>query len=589
MEQKFIDLHTFIKNDDRRLVALKTLLIRFMSDKGYFFDVKKYMASFFDSYTFDHILSVWAGRPVHMYEEENTLLEADEVKAVCDVLFDDVFSMDEETELCLSVFHDFLYDGGTFEDYGEYGIDLLRLHINTNQRLIDPSCGSGRKLSGMYDALMQAYFKGGGEDSIETIHRRILSNNLFGFTSSARACAVARIVLALKYKEFFMAPNISSFDFISVDSAGDFDWAICDLTFIKQKDRHEEYFNKIGRLTHVCGKMLCFCASDTLYGGKTENFRNRLLSDYSIRKVVDLSENKNKDKPVIFSLEKGAKTDHLFEVYKSGSQNERQLYYPSIDSMSSIMVLQDKLSSVRLNFYNQRSSDHTDRIDLLCPQVLGDHVHFFQGIISGCDKAFVVHDNSLIYSQCISECGVPWIKGKDITDKINFYGQYLLYTNDLNDIDEYPLTKKRLELYKNLLLKRRECIKGVRRWFELQWGRDKEIFLNEKIVFPAKSKKNRFIFDTKGFFFSADMYGMTAVEAQSDPVDLEKLAMLLNSDVYEWYLQTMLKKLNGEMYAYYPDRLKSINIPAPDIIASFRDEEDIRRYFGFDKEKNKTG
>ncbi|WP_010293005.1 hypothetical protein [Clostridium senegalense] len=43
-----------------------------------------------------------------------------------------------------------------------------------------------------------------------------------------------------------------------------------------------------------------------------------------------------------------------------------------------------------------------------------------------------------------------------------------------------PNAINHIRQYKEKLSKRRECIKGVRKWYQLQWGRNKEIFEEEK-------------------------------------------------------------------------------------------------------------
>ncbi|WP_242824030.1 hypothetical protein [[Clostridium] dakarense] len=53
----------------------------------------------------------------------------------------------------------------------------------------------------------------------------------------------------------------------------------------------------------------------------------------------------------------------------------------------------------------------------------------------------------------------------------------LIYSDDIDDEGKYIFELKRyIGKYKEKLLNRRECIKNIRKWYELQWGRDKNLF-----------------------------------------------------------------------------------------------------------------
>ncbi len=588
MKNKFIKLHHDIENDSIRMISLKTALIKFFLDKGYYFDVQIHLTELLKSYTFDHILSLWAGRKIRLLDEAKIYLNTDEIVKIMQILFDEEISLKEENELFISeIYQNIFCSNSRVTDISEFIADILRHDIKLNDRLIDPFCGSGLYISGMYDALMHAHYKQGSTQSIEKIHKKLLTENIYGFVTTDLSCAVSNLVLALKYKEFTLSKNIICRKFFAADEKKVplFDWVIADLSQYNSVDHISsvyENFQYVNRFLNSGGKLVCVFDRSILNQMEGKELRKKLLGDYTILKVIDMPDNHISIDPntlnVVFYLEKGVKFRHLFEVLHIASDGRENLPIQFSD-VGSIMALQDDLNENGFEFYDQSKTKLMNRITSLCSHTLGDVVHFFQGIISGCDKAFVVHDNSLIYSQCINECGVPWIKGKDINDQINFYGQYLLYTNGGEGIDHFPLTKKRLEIYKSLLKKRRECIKGVRHWYELQWGRDKELFLKEKILFAAKSKKNNFIYDDQGYFFSADVYGAASLDSVN--IDLKKLSLLLNSDIYEWYMKSVMKKINNGRYAYYPDTLKNICIPPLDVIASFKDEADIHQYFGF--------
>ena len=78
----------------------------------------------------------------------------------------------------------------------------------------------------------------------------------------------------------------------------------------------------------------------------------------------------------------------------------------------------------------------------------------------------------------------------------------------------------------------------MRKWYQLQWGRKKEIFDNYKIIFPFKASSNKFSLDF-GSYFSADVYALRLKEESE--FNYEFLLFILNSKIYEFYFKTFAK------------------------------------------------
>ena len=72
---------------------------------------------------------------------------------------------------------------------------------------------------------------------------------------------------------------------------------------------------------------------------------------------------------------------------------------------------------------------------------------------------------------------------------------------------------------------------------------------------------------------------MRANEQFRGLLDLRKLALLLNSPVYDAYFKTFAKKLGGALYEYYPNTVKKMMIPPVEVINSFDSVEDVEAYF----------
>ena len=200
-----------------------------------------------------------------------------------------------------------------------------------------------------------------------------------------------------------------------------------------------------------------------------------------------------------------------------------------------------------------------NKIEKKCFTHLENICYSYQGIISGCDKAFVVDKKTIEEKSLERDLIKPWIKSSFIEKgRVNRANLYIIYSDLIIDESKYTNSISHINLHKDKLQERRECKSGVRTWYELQWGRVQSIFEGEKIVFPFKANKNRFAID-KGSFFSADVYCLTLKEAV--PFTYEFLLKILNSKAYEYYFKTFAKKLGEDAYEYYPNNLMKLCIP----------------------------
>lgn len=189
---------------------------------------------------------------------------------------------------------------------------------------------------------------------------------------------------------------------------------------------------------------------------------------------------------------------------------------------------------------------------------LEDILNINQGIVSGCDKAFVFSK----YLKSFEAYLKPFYKSSDIKKyKYNSANSYwILYLNK----DSEPSVKilKHLEKYREQLDKRREVKKGIKLWWELQWGRKENIFTERKIVAPQRSISNNFAMVEGDFYSSADVYYLT----KKDPkINLYYILAYLNSTIfYEWFRYNGKNK--GDYLELYATPLKDTPIYYPDDI-----------------------
>ena len=155
-----------------------------------------------------------------------------------------------------------------------------------------------------------------------------------------------------------------------------------------------------------------------------------------------------------------------------------------------------------------------------------------------------------------------WIKNKNINKYIiEESTQKLIYSNDIDDIKKYPyIEEKCFMFYKQKLKNRRECIRKSRKWYELQWGRDKSLFERRKIMYPYKSTSNKFAIDGNKNFSSADVYSFYINEEFKEEFSYEYLVGLLNSHIYDKYFKMIGKNMGNKIYDYYPNKVMKLKI-----------------------------
>lgn len=196
---------------------------------------------------------------------------------------------------------------------------------------------------------------------------------------------------------------------------------------------------------------------------------------------------------------------------------------------------------------------------------LGDIADSYQGIITGCDRAFIVSRKE------IEEYGIeepllkPWIKNSNVRKhSVEPADRFIIYSDFIEREEDFPNAVKYISQYRDRLVKRRECRLGIREWFRLQWGRTNEIFETPKIVYPFKSPDSRFAVDKAGYYCSADVYSLKLKKDYKDSLSLEYICAILNSRIFEFYFKCYAKKISEELYDYYPNTVLRMRLPMPE-------------------------
>ncbi len=472
------------------------------------------------------------------------------------------------------------------------------------QRIIDPACGCGFFLSKAYDLLMEYYLKDKKFHPMKA-HRIIIEKQLFGLDIDGLAVQIAKLILLLKQTRLIEI----EFNIYCQDALLDNNEKIKDNSFslvignppyighkkldkvykLQLKDKYGQvyhdkgdisycFFQKGYQLLKPAGQLIFIVARYFLEALHGTGLREFIGSNTKVFRMVDFYGQR---------IIKGAGIDpliiHLFKEYPTLSM-KRPIEVFRLKTMKE-KIIEEKILKMILNkeaspyiqhfFIQQKDMKNSgwrllhpiaesilEKIEGACIYRLGDICISRQGIITGRDEAFVLSNRKARTLGINGNLLKPWLKGKDISPfTITNGDRKLLYTNGIKNLEEDGAVYHHLIKYKEVLEKRRECVRGVRKWYELQWGRDRAFFESEKIIFPYKSNSNKFALDENGYYYSADVYGLRLIEDFYKKFSYSTLIILLNSRTYDFYFKCFGKKLGNDLYEYYPNTVMRLAIP----------------------------
>lgn len=476
-------------------------------------------------------------------------------------------------------------------------------------KILDPACGTGNILLNLYKHLTKIYEKNIDEINIKhkldlsksSIGKHIINNNIYGVDIDENAIKILAI-------EIFHHSGIASENFIKQDYLADnweesFDVIIGNPPYLGTKTMGRNYYtllkNKYSevfldksdisycffkkalesvksnyKITFVTSRYFIESISGT-------NLRSYLLKSTYIKEMVDFYGERPFDKigvdPVIIFLDSNIHDEIL--VKKPGNKiNLKNDEY--IGNMKKVYVKRYELESSPWRLQDERSLKILKKIESRCKHSLKDICTAYQGIITGCDKAFIVNREQIEKYDLERNLIKPWIKSKHIANSGVEKGDlYIIYSDLIDNPKNYTNSINYISNYKEKLENRRECRNGKRLWYNLQWGRKIDIFEDRKIIFPYKSASNKFIVD-KSNFFSADIYAMKINSNVDMKYDI--LSEILNSYLYEFYFKCFGKKLGNNLYEYYPNNILRLKVPLENNIKTV---EDLYAYFEITNEE----
>ena len=473
---------------------------------------------------------------------------------------------------------------------------------NPCPKILDISCGCGNFLLEAYDILYEMFEYYKHELKIENIHKHIIENCIYGVDIDKNAVDILNNSLRNKdIDSKILKSNIYCFDSLNKNNLGQdvinlfwenkFDYIIGNPPYIGHKSLGKEYKNfllkeysevyrdksdiyycfykRVIDLLSEDGIVSIITPRYFLESISGKHLRNYILNNSYINEIIDFNgSNIFKNISIascIITLSKKCITSNI-DIHKLKNSKLKLNYLDSLeyylndDNFYNIKIKQSDLNEDWI-ISNKENLDIYNKLESYGQYRLKDICISFQGIITGCDKAFIIDKRDTDENIEEKKLLKNWVKNKHIKKyKLDENKKLLIYSNDIVDEEEYPKSINYISNYKEKLLNRRECRKNIRKWYELQWGREKSLFERKKIMYPYKAKENRFAIDYKNSFCSADVYSFYIKEEYENEFSYEYIVGLLNSSIYDTYFKTFAKKMTSDLYDYYPNKVMEIKI-----------------------------
>lgn len=482
-------------------------------------------------------------------------------------------------------------------------IRSIDITLNPRFKVIDPACGGGYFLVEVYDRIKKLiienydkiimYNKEIEHELKKGIHKFILKYNIWGTDIDGFAIYMTRFSLNIKGKMvdtnvLILDPLVDNENYLKDKS---FDLIVSNPPYVGHKQIDKKYrlslsekysdvysdkgdisycfFKKGYELLKDNGKLSFITSRYFLESPSGKGLRKFIDQKFYINTILDFyGENVFKGigiSPVILNfIRKSKEQDNItdIKVYKRKSNKKTNSFRDNVQTnFIKFHISQNSLKDNGWILLSVKEKELFHKIDKLGDRSLKDLCLFSQGIITGCDKAFIIDDNELNNSKYERNLIKPWIKNSDIGKyHLKDIDKHIIYTDIIDNEKNYPYVINRIKKYKDRLNNRRECKSGIRKWYELQWGRNEQLFKNEKIIFPYKANTNKFTIVRDEVCSSADIYFLTIKDDRESKISLEYLVAFLNSKVCEFYFQCIGKKLNDKLYEYYPNKLEDLRV-----------------------------
>ncbi len=126
------------------------------------------------------------------------------------------------------------------------------------------------------------------------------------------------------------------------------------------------------------------------------------------------------------------------------------LFFNNEDKYEKFYVHMSELKQDGWVLIDDGSRDIINKIENKTNKTLGEICASYQGIITGCDKAFIVNEEIIKKENLERNIIKPWIKSSYINrEKINFRDNFIIYSDLIDNVKKYPNIIRHIEKYKD--------------------------------------------------------------------------------------------------------------------------------------------
>ena len=474
--------------------------------------------------------------------------------------------------------------------------------------ICDPACGSGAFLNAALQFLIQEHRLIDEMDAkitdspmvIPNVENSILENNLFGVDINEESVEIARLSLWLRTarphrklnslnqnikcgNSLISDPDVAAdkaFDwqreFPQVFERGGFDVIIGNPPYVsvekmpvKDKDYYKNTYKSFYKRSDLFS---LFIENSLMKLAKTDGILGFIipsivLNNLSYQPLRDLFLDNNWLEEVSYiggAVFSDATVDTSILLFNKRQVSEIKLR----NAVNFFAPIENVVTAGYFKTFNNTISISKGETDTIADKMfqdgfitVDDCFTVFQGIVTGNNDAFIFDNEQVAVKKGIEkELLHTFVLGRDIGKwEVRNLERKIMYLNKDVQIADYQGANNWLIPQKDILSKRRECVKGVIPWYSLQWPRIKsELDTQEKILIQRtrnESLKVRIVatIDKTGIYNAESIIN---VIPKTENVSLYFLLALLNSKLMNYLFAT--KFLNLAVKGEY---LKQIRFP----------------------------
>ena len=502
--------------------------------------------------------------------------------------------------------------------YGKYEERLKDIKI------LDPACGSGAFLNQAFDYLLKEHQWLNKQrdilkdrymsiDSLESMQKNILKNNLFGVDLNEESVEITKLSLWLKTANknkplTNLDDNIKcgnsliddtevagekafnwEDEFKEIISSGGFDVIVGNPPYVKKQnlsknkminyyeDNYESAFynfdlymlfvEKGASLINTKGYMGYILPSKFTTTKTGTGLRKLIEREYFIERYVDFDD---------YQVFKDA-TTYTCLLFLTKQKGKDKTTYLKINKNAPLKISSYNNSKVAINKtstswdFSEKAVELSKKTDSIKLQEIAKT---FTGIETGLDKIFIINRDEKGYTKFLKYEGEivhKVLKGKNLERYWFNDKEYIVivsYDNNGNLIslqnikNKYPEIYHYLEKHKKKLENRESGKMNTKKWYGYVYPKNLNKYNNERLIWPDIATYPRFSLDNNTFDWHVRTVGsLELYKDYKEHFDLHYLLGIFNSKVFYYFIQKHSNVVRGGYFRYRPQYILEFPIP----------------------------